>query len=64
MFCATLCNGHFVASNLVLSKEVTYINVPGVPSAQLLSVFLHIYCNLIILEQNVLLNVTSLCSHE
>ena len=64
MFCATLYNGNFVAFNNVLRKEVRYLNVPGFNSAIILPVFLHIYCTLIILEQNVPLNVISLCSNE
>ena len=39
MFCATVCNGNFVAFNTIISTEVMYINVPGFPSAQLLPVF-------------------------
>ena len=50
--------------NPVLSKEVTYTNVSGVPSAKIIPVFLHLYCTLIILEQKVPLNLISLCYHE
>ena len=64
MFCAAVCNVHFVDFDPALSKEVTYINVSRVPSSRLLTVFLHLYCALIILEQNVLLKVIYLCSHE
>ena len=39
MFCATVRIGHFFAFKSLLSKEVTYINVPGVPSAQIIPVF-------------------------
>ena len=54
----------FSPFNPVLSKEITYMGMSRITSAQLPTIFIHIYCTLIIPEQNVLLNVIPLCSHE
>ena len=47
----------FVAFNLVLNKEITYIDVPRVPSARLLPFCFHIYFTLILFEQYVLFSI-------
>ena len=55
--------GIFIYFNPVISKEITYIDVTGVPSAWIvpvLSYLLHSYYP----GKKVLLNVISLCSHK
>ena len=64
VLCSAVWNWHVVGFNPVLSKEITYINVPRLPNAQIRPAILYLYCTLIILEEYVRFNGISLNSYE